>query len=362
MHKVMVVGSGKIGSLIACLFSECIDYQVYLADIDFQSVDAQRFLKKYPKTKTLLLDIKDQVNMVAYLKEHQINAIISSLPYFLSTFVAEAAKLASIHYFDLTEDTAITGVIKAMASEATSAFVPQCGLAPGFISIVANSLMKTFDTCLHAKLRVGALPQTSSHSLHYALTWSTDGLINEYGNPCHAIEAGVNTTLMPLANLETIEIDGCEYEAFNTSGGIGSLGEIYSGKIQTLNYKTIRYPGHCEKIRFLMSDLMLNDDRPMLKKILERALPRTSQDLVVIYVAVEGLVEGTLIEKSYVNKIYPKTLSGLEWSAIQVGTASSLCAVVDMVLANETQLHGLILQESFELQDVLANRFGQQLK
>ena len=246
-----------------------------------------------------------------------------------------------------------------IAANASTAFVPQCGLAPGFISIAANSLMKEFDHCHHAKLRVGALPQRASNALHYSLTWSTDGVINEYGNPCYGIEGGKPVVLKPLEGLESIQIDGSEYEAFNTSGGLGSLAELYQGKVQTLNYKTMRYPGHCEKMRLLMNDLKLNQDRDTLKRILERAIPKTYQDIVMVYVTVEGLKQGELSEKSYVKKVYPATIRGLEWSAIQVSTASGVCAVVDLVLGQANEYRGLILQENFHLNDVLANRFGQ---
>ena len=219
--------------------------------------------------------------------------------------------------------------------------------------------MQTFDECHHARLRVGALPQNTRNALHYALTWSTDGLINEYGNLCHGVEAGRSALFEPLEGLETIQLDGCHYEAFNTSGGLGNLSELYAGKIRSLNYKTIRYPGHCEKMRFLMNDLQLNADRDTLKRILERALPKTHQDVVLMYVSVEGIQQDELIEKSYMKKIYPKTIHGTEWSAIQVTTASSVCAVVDLVLSQPKTFNGLVMQERFSLTDILANRFGQ---
>ena len=358
MFNVMIAGAGKIGSLIACLLAESNDYQVHLADMAFSGTDVTRLLHAMPDIKTVALDVKDQLATQTYIEKHNIIAVISSLPYFLNTYIAQAAKAAKAHYFDLTEDTSITAVVKAIATDATTAFVPQCGLAPGFISIAANSLMKEFEQCYHAKLRVGALPQRASNALHYSLTWSTDGLINEYGNPCHAIEAGSEVTLAPLEGWESIQLDGCEYEAFNTSGGLGSLGEIYNGKIQSLNYKTMRYPGHCEKMRFLMNELKLNDDRPTLKRILEHAIPKTYQDMVLVYVTVEGIKQGELTEKSYIKKIYPKTICGMDWSAIQVSTASGVCAVVDLVLAKKNKYHGLVLQENFSLNDVLKNRFG----
>lgn len=361
MHNVMIAGAGKIGSLIGCLLAETNDYQVHLADKDFSGNDVVRLLSAMPAIKTVALDVTDPESLQNYIKKHAIHAIISSLPYFLNIHIAEAAKLAKIHYFDLSEDAMNAKAVKTIALNATTAFVPQCGLAPGFVSIVANSLLQEFDMCHQAKLRVGALPQYASNALHFSLTWSTDGLINECGNLGYGIEAGIPAEFKPLDGLESIQLDGCDYEAFNTSGGLGSLGDSYAGKIQSLNYKTLRYPGHCEKMRFLMNDLNLNDDRDTLKRILERVVPKTYQDVVVIYVTVEGIKNGELIEKSYVNKIYPKSIHELMWSAIQVSTAAGVCAVVDLVLSKACNFHGLVLQEHFALADVLANRFGQYL-
>jgi saccharopine dehydrogenase-like NADP-dependent oxidoreductase len=358
MYNVMITGAGKIGSLIACLLAQSGDYQIHLVDLDFSGTDVSRLLGVAPEIKTIALDVTDKEATQNYLLKNKIISVISSLPYFLNIPVAEAAKAAKAHYFDLTEDTSITKAVKALAKDADTAFVPQCGLAPGFISIAANSLMKEFDKCLYAKLRVGALPQRASNALHYSLTWSTDGVINEYGNLCYGIEAGEPTILKPLEGLEAIQIDGCEYEAFNTSGGLGSLAQLWENRILSLNYKTMRYPGHCEKMRFLMNDLKLNEDRNTLKGILERAIPKTYQDIVIVYVTVEGIKQGELTEKSYVKKIYPQEILGLEWSAIQVSTASGICAVVDLVLGQANEYHGLVLQENFRLADVLANRFG----
>ncbi len=359
MYNVMITGAGKIGSLIACLLADSGSYQVHLADVEFNGSDVKRLLAALPEVKTVALDVKDQQATQAYMTKHNIIAVISSLPYFLNTYVAQAAKAAKAHYFDLTEDTSVTDAVKAIALNAETAFVPQCGLAPGFISIAANSLMQEFEQCFHAKLRVGALPQRANNALQYSLTWSTDGVINEYGNPCFGIEGGKSVMMTPLEGLEAIQIDGCEYEAFNTSGGLGSLAELYAGKVQTMNYKTMRYPGHCEKMRLLMNDLRLNDDRVTLKRILENAIPKTYQDIVIVYVTVEGIKRGELTEKSYVKKVYPEVIRGLEWSAIQVSTASGICAVVDLVLGQENEYKGLILQEKFQLARVLENRFGQ---
>lgn len=359
MYNVMVAGAGKMGSMIACLLSRTGDYQVHLADNLFESsVIITHLLQKNSTIKKAILNLQDINATEAYLSKHHIEAVISSVPYFLSLNVAEACKAYGAHYFDLTEDTHTNAKIKSLAENSNTGFVPQCGLAPGFISIAAHSLMQTFDACHVAKLRTGALPECTSNGLNYALNWSTDGLINEYGNPCFEISSGELSVTPALMGLETLMIDGCQYETFHTSGGIGSLIEIYKGRIQTLNYKTIRYPGHCEKMRFLMQDLRLNSERETLKRILERAIPRVSQDIVIIYVSVEGTQNGELLEKSYLKKIYPQEIDGLTWTAIQVSTAASICYVVDTVLGSPEKYRGLVLQERFDLSDMLTNRFG----
>jgi saccharopine dehydrogenase-like NADP-dependent oxidoreductase len=236
--------------------------------------------------------------------------------------------------------------------------VPQCGLAPGFISIAANALIQHFDEIRSVKLRVGALPQHPNNALKYSLTWSTDGLINEYGNPCEALVDGRAVEVSPLEGLEEIEIDGMIYEAFNTSGGLGSLAETYGDKAQTMDYKTIRYPGHCAQMRLLMNDLKLNFDRGTLKRVLENAVPLTLQDVVIVYVAVAGRQHGELREENYVSKIYPQVIDGRLWSAIQVTTAAGLTSVLDLVIQGGTQRRGLVTQESFSMQEILGNRFG----
>jgi saccharopine dehydrogenase-like NADP-dependent oxidoreductase len=205
---------------------------------------------------------------------------------------------------------------------------------------------------------VGALPAHPNNALKYALTWSTNGLINQYANPCQGIENGSPAVLQPLEGYETIELDGSSYEAFNTSGGLGTLGETYAGKVKRMNYKTMRYPGHCEKMRFLMNDLELRRDRETLARILENAVPRTLQDVVLLYVSVNGKRAGGFFEESFVSKVYPQKIGNVVWSAIQVTTASSACAVVDLVLQGKVPSRGFVTQESIPLSSFLGNRFG----
>lgn len=357
MHRVLIVGAGKIGSLIAAILANSNDYQVTLADISIDSSQAMR-LKKTPHLDLIKLNAENSNEVSGFLRKNKIKTIVSSLPYYCNIPIAMAAKEFNLNYFDLTEDTRSAGAINELARTVNSAFVPQCGLAPGFISIVANHLIQHFPKLDTVKMRVGALPINISNALQYSLTWSTDGLINEYGNLCYGLDDGKTVQLLPLDDLEEIQIDGLTYEAFNTSGGIGSLATTYADRVKQLNYKTIRYPGHCEKMRFLMNDLQLNQNRDTLKRILENVIPKTAQDVVLVYVSATGMQDNQLMEENYVRKFYPKTVYGLEWTAIQLTTASSLCAVLDIVTHQPDKFRGLVTQEQISLEALTTNRFG----
>jgi saccharopine dehydrogenase-like NADP-dependent oxidoreductase len=359
MQDILVLGAGKIGVLISGLLAESGDYRVQLCD---SQPGAAADVASAHDNKNIIafdLDASDKKTLSEHVRKHTPVAVVSSLPYFCNKTVAEVAREEDLHYFDLTEDVAVTESVRKLAEGSKRVFAPQCGLAPGFISIAANELIQHFDTLASVKLRVGALPQHPNNVLKYSLTWSTDGVINEYGNMCQSIVDGKEVDVLPLEGLEKIEIDGTRYEAFNTSGGLGSLGETYGDRVTTMNYKTIRYPGHCEQMRLLMNGLKLNHDRPTLKRILENSVPQTLQDVVVIYVAVTGNHDGEFREENYVNKVYPQVVAGRLWSAIQITTASGICSVLDLVLANPGNYEGFVAQEEFRLADILENRFGQ---
>lgn len=362
MHTILILGAGKMGSILAHLLVSQGNYQVTLAD-NAPKLDKQtQQIIAHPHIQFTELDITHAKALAEIFNQQHFDAVVSSLPYFLNLPVAKAAKAAHCHYFDLTEDTQTTDAIIALSQNSKTAFVGQCGLAPGFIDIIANDLISHFDTIDTVKLRCGALPLNSSNALQYALTWSTDGLINEYANPCHALENSKEILVPPLDGLEEIQIDGLMYEAFNTSGGIGSLANTHLHKVKNMNYKSIRYPGHCEKMRFLMQDLKLNDDRDTLKRILENAIPATVQDVVLIYVSVNGHQQGKFMKEAFVKKYYPKKLNAIVCSAIQMTTTSGIACIIDLILQNPQRYHGFVRQEDFSLESLFNNPFGAYLR
>jgi saccharopine dehydrogenase-like NADP-dependent oxidoreductase len=353
MKKIMVIGAGKIGSTIAALLDSAGDYAVTLADASQATLAG---VKAGPRVELQTLDVTDPLALRVALAGHF--AVLSAAPFHLTAAIAEAAVAAGVHYLDLTEDVASTRRVRELAANARSALIPQCGLAPGFISIVAADLCRRFDSLHSVRMRVGALPQFPSNALNYNLTWSTDGVINEYCEPCDAIVEGVLRQVPPLAEHEEFSLDGVTYEAFNTSGGLGTLCETLLGKVNNLNYKTIRYPGHAAIMKALINDLRLRDRRDVLKDILENALPTTLQDVVIVFVTVSGLREGRLMQETYAHKVYSHVVGGALRSAIQITTAAGICTVLDLLASGRLPAQGFVRQEDIALADFLANRFG----
>jgi saccharopine dehydrogenase-like NADP-dependent oxidoreductase len=357
MYRVLVLGGGMIGRTIACLLAPTGDYAVTVGDND--DTKLKLLQERVPGAQPLLLDAGNRAAVAKALGGY--DAVISALSYHNNPTIAELAAASGVSYFDLTEDRETTRRVREIATTARQdlVFMPQCGLAPGFVSVVANELTKSFDKLDKVFMRVGALPQFPSNFLKYNLTWSTVGLINEYCNPCEAIHDGVRRDVLPLEGLEHFSLDGVRYEAFNTSGGLGSLCETFDGRVRELNYKTIRYLGHRDYMAFLLHELRMSQSRDVLKGILEAAIPVTFQDVVVVFCTVSGWRNGQLVQVSDARKIYNSTLGGQNWSAIQVTTAAGVCVMLDLHRTGALGATGVVRQEQVSLEAFLANRFGQ---
>ena len=353
MKRIAVIGAGKIGATIADMLAATGDYHVVVADRLQAQLDA---LDAGAAIERRRLDVQDADVLDGLLEG--CFAVLSAAPYHLTVLIAESAARMGAHYLDLTEDVASTRRVKVLAAGAKTAFIPQCGLAPGFISIAAHECARGFDTLDTVLMAVGALPKFPSNKLNYNLTWSTDGVINEYCEPCEAIVNGVRCEVPALEQREEFSLDGVTYEAFNTSGGLGTLCDTLEGRVRNLSYRTIRYPGHAEIMKLLLNDLRLRDRRDVFKDMLEHALPMTLQDVVIVFVTISGTKGGRLMQETYVNKVYSAPVNGGLRSAIQITTAAGICTVLDLLAEGRIRQAGFVRQEDIRLADVLDNRFG----
>lgn len=355
MRQILLLGSGIIGRTIARFLVGTGDYRLRVGDVDAESL---KRLKAHVDVETAIVDAAKPEQLDAALNGCE--AVISALSFHFNVGVAQAAARAGCSYFDLTEDVETSRGVRAVAKDAKPGqiFMPQCGLAPGFISIVAHSLTKSFDRLDTVYMRVGALPLFPSNALKYNLTWSTDGLINEYCNSCEVIYDGRRFEVLPLEGLEEFSLDGLRYEAFNTSGGLGTLCETLEGRVRELNYKTVRYIGHRHLMHVLVNELRMRDRREIFKDILEHSVPVTFQDVVVTFCTVTGMRGGQLVQISDVRKTYHQQIDGENWSAIQVTTAAGICTVVDLHFEGRLPESGFVKQEEVDLDTFLENRFG----
>jgi len=328
--KIAIVGSGNIGWALRQLLEN--DYDLKQGDIadGFDALDIEQ--------------VKD------FLKGN--DAVISAGPFKVNKNIAKVAADFGIAYFDLTEDVETTEYIKKLESK--SILMPQCGLAPGAINICAAGMMKEFDKVNEVLMRVGALPRFTTNEMSYYLSWSTNGLINEYCNEADAIYEGKPVKVMPLEGVEKIVIEGESFEAFNTSGGCATMCETYEDEVENLTYKTIRYPGHVSHMKFLFNDLHLKKNKEILEKLFDKEVPRTKNDVIIFFVKVIGVIDGVLQEKTYLRKIYGDE----KLSAIQLTTASGVCSALKMYLDGKIKNQGFTKQESLSWDDFLNNNFG----
>ncbi len=348
-QRIAVLGLGNVGALVAEMLLER-GYEV-------QGVDANS--SKAQGAHVRALDVSDSAALAGLFKE--VDAVVSCLPYHLVSRVATLAHAAGVHYFDLTEDINASRLLRQLAETSTSVLMPHCGLAPGFICVAGASVAARLDTVEHVALRVGALPETPANALGYAFNWSPAGVVNEYLNDCEQLRGGERVVVPALSELETLTIDGTQYEAFTTSGGLGTMCETQLGRADRLDYKTVRYPGHCGLMRFLLHELRLAEQRDLVQRLLADAYPPVPEDVVVVSATAEGVRAGSRTREELVRVYRPRMVAGEVRTSIAWTTAAGAVAMVELLVRGALAEAGFVHQEDVALELFMSTSAGQLL-
>jgi lysine 6-dehydrogenase len=298
-----VIGSGLMGRAVAYDLCRIEDVtRVGLFDFDYDL--AEEIARKFGNDKAHAgqVDARDVEQVAKLLGDY--DACISAVTYRFNPGLTRAAIASRTHFFDLGGNNDVVRAQFEMdeaARQADIVVIPDCGLAPGMASILAADGINRFDKVISVKIRVGGLPQNPRPPLNYQMVFNPEGLINEYWEPVVILENGEKKTVNPLTGLETLAFDGIgELEAFYTSGGISTLPDTFMGAVDSMDYKTIRYPGHCRIFRPML-ELGLGsrskvkvgrvdiEPRAVLKKVLEKNITFNDPDMVLLRVIVEGL-------------------------------------------------------------------------
>ncbi|MES2239222.1 MAG: saccharopine dehydrogenase C-terminal domain-containing protein [Bacteroidota bacterium] len=277
--------------------------------------------------------------------------------------IANLAKEYHLHYANLTEYVAETKEIIALAQDATTGFILQTGIAPGYIDVLANALFQQFCADFKVKtvdkleFKVGALTRNAVAPHYYGFTWSPVGVATEYLKKAITIRNFNKTEIPALSEKTSIIINGVTYEADLTSGGAADLPDVLAGKVRNLDYKTLRYPGHYDWIHKQLVAIGNHENTiAELQQIMEKEIPLIENDQIILYAAVEGKDSNGILRRREIAKcILPQKVGNHQLRAIQTTTAAPLVQAAQLLL--EQNLKGVILQSQIETQSFLNGNF-----
>jgi len=305
--KILVIGAGRMGyGAVFDLAHNSPEVEaVMVADADFAKAEQVAKLVGSPKVSAIGLDVSDSEKTVSVMRGH--DAAISCINYWFNLELSKAAIATRTNFCDLGGNNYVVDEQLALDAEAKNAginIIPDCGLAPGMVSVLAMHGANRFEEIEEINIRVGGLPQNPKPPLDYQLVFSVEGLINEYIETARVIRNGEITEVDSMTELETLSFDDFpELEAFQTSGGTSTLPDTFLGKIKELDYKTIRYAGHCDKFKTMIdlglcsSEEILADyakvtPRKVFGELLQKNLPADEPDYVLIRLEFVGKIDG----------------------------------------------------------------------
>ena len=342
--KILVLGAGRMGyGAVYDLVRQPDVERVTLADAIAERAHRVAAAVGNQKAYPLQLDVTNQKAAVEAMRGH--DAVLSCVVYKLNVGLARAAVEARTNFCDLGGNNDVVAAELALDTLARNAginIIPDCGLAPGMVAMLVAHAAARLQRLEEIHIRVGGLPQDPQPPLDYQLVFSVEGLINEYIEPARIIRDDQITTVDSMTELEEIEFPPPfgKLEAFQTSGGTSTLPDTFLGNVGQLDYKTIRYRGHCDKFKTMIDlGLCSGEARKMFSELLVRNLPADEPDVVLVRVEVSG--GGKKLRYDIIDRFDEQT--GL--SAMMRTTAFPASIVALMMARGQTQSKGALPQE-----------------
>ncbi|NGY37622.1 saccharopine dehydrogenase [Flavobacterium sp. XN-5] len=359
-YNIIIAGAGGIAEAVSLILAEWSDITPTLFIGDRSFLKAKKVAKWVEEGTTKPCTIKafDLVETGITDEMEDIflqgDIVLDCLPGSAAPRIAQFAKDFNLHYANLTEYVAETEEIKALSKNATTGFILQTGLAPGYIDLLAHELFLQFRNdykvnSVHTlEFKVGALTKHAVAPHFYGFTWSPVGVATEYLKDTIVLRDYVKTTLPSLSERATIIIDGISYEEDLTSGGAADLPDALSGKVCRLDYKTLRYPGHYAWVEKQIKKAATTEAAiKTLQQKMQEIIPRVEDDQIVLYAAIEGKdIEGVLRRREIAKTILPQKIGNHQLRAIQTTTAAPLAQAAQLLL--EGKHKGTILQSQID--------------
>lgn len=354
--RLLVLGSGLQGSACAYDLLQAADVrEVCLADV--RRGDTAPFLRPFAgdRLRLVQLDVSDREATLAAMRGT--DAVMSAAPYYFNADLAALAVETGVHFCDLGGNTEIVFQQKTLHDAAVAkgvSVVPDCGVAPGMVNILAQHGIDQLDHVERVKIFVGGLPQEPRPPLNYQLVYSLEGMLDYYTTQSWVLRDGKRTQVEALSEIERVSFPPPlgELEAFHTAGGLSTMAFRYEGKIPTMEYKTLRYPGHAP-IMAAIRDLGLLDLEPLTVNgssvvprdvavacMRQRLTHPGSEDLVALRVVVSGTRNGRAAECEFELVDYSDTKHGI--SAMMRCTGYSLAITGLMQIRRAVRASGVL--------------------
>jgi len=297
--KIIVLGSGMMGRAIAYDLSKYSNFEsITVTDRDRKTLESAEKDLENQEINYDILDVEKKEDIKKYFRDYDV--AISAVPYKFNYDLAEITIETNTHFLDLGGNNGIVEKERSLFEKARKknvTIIPDCGLAPGLSSVIVRDIVEQMSSVEYVKIRVGGLPVNPKPPLNYQIVFSPNGLINEYVEDAIVLDHGKITQKKSMTELEEISFPSPfeKMEAFVTSGGCSTLPYTYRKKINYLDYKTVRYPGHCEKFKPLLN---LEPREKLIKYLIEN-LPANEKDIVLLKVLAQGMKGGKKVNAEY---------------------------------------------------------------